>query len=133
MNVLEAIADAAEFSSGIGRPVIFKMKPNGVCTITVEGADAPAIQFRIDPDRIGSERKPIPQHIRKAVQKRDGDMCRYCGCEKGPFQLDHVHPYSRGGKNTVKNLVVACKPCNKSKHAKTLDEWKEGKYAALVP
>jgi hypothetical protein len=68
-------------------------------------------------------RSPTPSQ-RHEVFARDGSSCVYCGCEKGPFHLDHVTPYSRGGLTTVENLVVACAVCNISKGSKTVEEWR---------
>jgi hypothetical protein len=48
-------------------------------------------------------------------------LCAYCG-ESGTTK-DHVIPLSRGGDNTIDNIVPACRLCNSSKGAKTLDEW----------
>lgn len=54
-----------------------------------------------------------------------GDACVYCG---GPFEhLDHVHPISKGGSDTLDNVVPSCAPCNYSKGAKTLEEWELAK------
>ena len=36
--------------------------------------------------------------------------------------LDHIIPQTVGGKNEVRNLVVACGPCNSAKYEYTLDE-----------
>lgn len=60
--------------------------------------------------------------LRKSVFERDGHKCRYCGCESGPFQLDHVLPYSRGGLTNLQNLVVSCAPCNWEKRDRTPEE-----------
>lgn len=49
--------------------------------------------------------------------------CAYCGC-KGEITLDHVVPLSRGGTNTVGNILPACRSCNSSKHAHFISEWK---------
>jgi uncharacterized protein RhaS with RHS repeats len=56
--------------------------------------------------------------------------CRYCGTEvkdgvgsptsKG---YDHVIPYSRGGGAESDNISVSCRTCNRSKGAKTPEEW----------
>lgn len=70
-----------------------------------------------------SGREAIPAHVRRAVFDRDGERCVYCGAIDGPFHLDHVYPFSRGGQATVDNLVVACVPCNLSKGARTPAEW----------
>lgn len=61
--------------------------------------------------------------IKKFVFARDGQNCAYCGDTGGPFDIDHVVPYSRGGVSTADNLCVACKPCNQAKGAKLLAEW----------
>lgn len=39
------------------------------------------------------------------------------------MSLDHKIPLSRGGSNTVKNLVVCCHRCNIAKGAMTADEF----------
>jgi hypothetical protein len=57
---------------------------------------------------------------RKAILKRDGRQCRYCETEQGPFHIDHVRPYSKGGETTFGNLVAACAECNLRKGAR---EW----------
>jgi hypothetical protein len=63
-------------------------------------------------------RKNIPQAMAVDVWLRDGICCRYCGYwekDRKNFHLDHVHPVSRGGQNTLDNLVVACRKCNMEK------------------
>lgn len=57
--------------------------------------------------------------MRAAVARRDGDRCRYCGTEVGPFEVDHVVPLSQGGLSVAENLVWACARCNRRKRAKT--------------
>lgn len=50
------------------------------------------------------------------------NKCVYC---KGDAKcLDHVIPLSRGGHDTIDNLVAACKSCNTSKGRKLLTEWR---------
>lgn len=66
----------------------------------------------------------IKASVRARVWERDGQRCTYCGSVEGPFHLDHVHPVSRGGGSDFDNLTVACSPCNLSKGAKTVREWK---------
>jgi 5-methylcytosine-specific restriction endonuclease McrA len=48
--------------------------------------------------------------------------CSYCGATE-QITIDHIEPLSRGGKHTRTNLASACRSCNSSKGAKTLDEW----------
>ncbi len=70
-----------------------------------------------------------------------GDACRYCGdALHGVGELDHLTPVARGGSGRKANLTLACTPCNRSKLAKTLDEflaWRAERglpiRAAVVP
>jgi hypothetical protein len=85
---------------------------------------------------------PAPDRLartRLAVFVRDNWTCRYCSRVIAPrtddertgkrapmdgwdyLELDHVHPYSRGGGFTVDNLAAACSPCNRSKSNKTAE------------
>ncbi|MDD3655113.1 MAG: HNH endonuclease domain-containing protein [Desulfotomaculaceae bacterium] len=65
----------------------------------------------------------------KAVRKRDGNYCRYCGklvnwddrksVNGGTY--DHVNP---DGDNSVENIVVACRSCNSKKSNRTPEQAK---------
>lgn len=54
----------------------------------------------------------------------DGYTCQYCGERGKRLECDHVVPVSRGGSNEHENLVTACFACNRSKRAKTVEEWR---------
>lgn len=59
--------------------------------------------------------------LRRKILERDSSICRYCGCDcKGYEHVDHVIPYSQGGRTIESNLVCACAPCNRKKHARSL-------------
>ena len=58
---------------------------------------------------------------RKNVLRRDRFKCQYCGSRE-QLTIDHVHPKSRGGKDSWENLVAACVPCNNRKGNRTPDE-----------
>lgn len=73
--------------------------------------------------RRDSSRPSIPTDVANKVWRRDGNQCSYCGNTEGPFHLDHIHPWSKGGSHSVDNLCVACVSCNLSKSDKTLEEW----------
>ena len=47
---------------------------------------------------------------RLKVFERDGYLCKYCGKQLTRFTatLDHVQPVSKGGDNSIANLVTAC-------------------------
>lgn len=68
-------------------------------------------------------RTPISWKIKQEAQK--AEKCFYCGKKLGKNKtLDHIIPVSRGGDNSIKNLVACCEDCNYSKGALTLGEWK---------
>jgi hypothetical protein len=48
--------------------------------------------------------------------------CAYCG-DPTAEQIDHVRPSSRGGDDSIKNLVLCCVGCNKDKGASTAEEF----------
>lgn len=61
---------------------------------------------------------------RMVLYARDRHLCAYCGdvFHWRQLTIDHVHPKSRGGKNTWVNTVTACKPCNLRKGNRTPEE-----------
>ena len=62
----------------------------------------------------GQSRPAIPIDVRREVLARDGDTCQICYGQvpPGDVHLDHIQPWSRGGKHTVKNLRVTHSRCN---------------------
>ena len=58
----------------------------------------------------------------KALFAAFDGRCVYCGItedERGVgHDVDHVIPTSRGGSHHISNLVLACRPCNRSKSDK---------------
>lgn len=70
---------------------------------------------------------------RRAVLRRDGYRCIYCGVRAGEarnglvlardeFTIDHLQPRSRGGRNTWGNTACACPACNQRKGDRTAHE-----------
>lgn len=55
--------------------------------------------------------------IRIKVLNRDAYTCAYCGDVAN--EVDHVYPKSKGGEDTLDNLVAACRRCNILKKDKT--------------
>ena len=64
------------------------------------------------------QRRPIPVAIRASVMERDGFACVECGSDQR-LSLDHIWPYSKGGRDTLENLRVLCQSCNSSKGDRT--------------
>jgi len=61
--------------------------------------------------------------LRARVFERDDYTCMYCSTRGGRLECDHMIPISRGGTNEISNLTTACVSCNRSKRAKTPEEW----------
>jgi len=58
-----------------------------------------------------------PEQRRLLWSSAEDKCCRSCGCDLdwSTFQVDHVHPHSRGGKTTLANAQLMCGSCNASK------------------
>lgn len=50
--------------------------------------------------------------------------CAYCGDRPDALHMDHVIPLKRGGRHAIGNVLPACPPCNLSKSARLLVEWR---------
>ena len=63
--------------------------------------------------------------VREYLLERDRHTCRYCNglSNDQVLEVEHKIPKSRGGSNSVKNLVMACHTCNKKKDNLTPEEW----------
>ena len=66
--------------------------------------------------------------------KRDGNQCRYCSIVLTieTATVDHVIPLSKGGKDSLDNLVLACKPCNNDKADLLLSEWRKRRCRVVM-
>lgn len=59
----------------------------------------------------------VSRRLRFRVFQRDRFTCVYCG-RSAPaviLEADHKHPRSKGGPDTLANLVTACLDCNRGK------------------
>ena len=66
---------------------------------------------------MAEKRKSISKKVRFEVFKRDKFTCQYCG-KSAPdvvLEVDHIKPVSKGGNNSMLNLVTACFECNRGK------------------
>lgn len=55
-----------------------------------------------------------------------GRRCAYCTQPvEGQPDPDHVVPLSRGGRNSITNIVPCCRRCNGDKSDRSVDEWIE--------
>ena len=68
------------------------------------------------------KRPHIPGRLRERVARRAGHRCEYCKCPSayapGPFDIEHIIPFSREGTSAPQNLAYACNGCNGFKNNK---------------
>lgn len=88
--------------------------------------------------RRGAERKATGCYTWAEVTRKwieIGKVCAYCheATRNGDLEPDHVHPLSRGGSNSITNVVPCCKPCNQDKRALLLPEWAESRVRRGLP
>jgi hypothetical protein len=60
------------------------------------------------------ERPHIPLWLRRVVYAADRYACVACR-QSGDLQLDHVRPWTAGGRTSLWNLMTLCGSCNKLK------------------
>lgn len=70
----------------------------------------------------------IESRVSWAIYQRDGYKCRYCGREGIPLTVDHVICWEEGGPSIPKNLVAACRRCNKTRGRTEYLEWLQHPY-----
>lgn len=63
------------------------------------------------------ESRKIDPVLRGRIYRRDGQRCVACG-DSEDLTIDHIHPWSKGGKTTEPNLQTLCRSCNSRKGAK---------------
>lgn len=66
--------------------------------------------------------KPSPILTENKILVKAEKVCAYCG-SAGHLHWEHVIPRSRGGPDTIDNIVLACEQCNLSKGDKDPFEW----------
>jgi len=59
------------------------------------------------------------------LRKKEFDYhCAYCGKKTQKLTADHYIPLSKGGNNSIDNIVPACIKCNKGKFTKDPSQFK---------
>lgn len=70
------------------------------------------------------DKRYISKSLRFEVLDRDSYTCQACG-RSAPLvelEIDHVYPWSRGGKTSIENLQALCVDCNRGKSARIQQE-----------
>lgn len=82
-------------------------------------------QVRIPEVVVLTKYKHVPDFdirlTKRSIYLRDGGKCQYTGrfLSKSDYDIDHVIPRSRGGKNTWGNMVLCDKKVNRRKADRT--------------
>lgn len=127
-----------ERGHGNSAPSVFQLKSTAPGSVSAERQDADRAEAAasagllhiVPPAPLTAAEEARAQSW--AVWSKSGGACTYCGTGLNPFQrhapngfqIDHVHPRSRGGSDAIENLVPACKICNCSKRDRPLSQWK---------
>jgi hypothetical protein len=75
-------------------------------------------------NKVENKRKAISARNRFEVFKRDSFRCQYCG-KSSPdvvLHVDHIKPVSKGGDNSIMNLITSCQCCNLGKSDIEIDD-----------
>jgi 5-methylcytosine-specific restriction endonuclease McrA len=64
--------------------------------------------------------RTVSDRLRFKVLNRDHFTCKLCGRSPSSdpglkLEVDHIHPYSRGGETELDNLQTSCRQCNRGK------------------
>ena len=65
--------------------------------------------------------------VREYLLAKFNRTCQYCGATDKPFEVDHIHPRSKGGSDRVSNLTLACHDFKQSKGNQDIKDFLKGK------
>lgn len=71
--------------------------------------------------KIRKGRQPLSRHIKRAVWSRDKGRCVQCSSTQ-EIEYDHILAVAHGGENSVENIQLLCRPCNREKGPKAYEE-----------
>lgn len=122
--------------------VIAKRRQRYGVTHIEENRIRAAIWYKENPER-GKANAKVATHKRRALKIKvggkftkvdiqnmyvlQGARCYYCSVSiEYKYEIEHMTPISRGGSNWIDNICLACVPCNRTKHTKTVEEFMNG-------
>ena len=85
--------------------------------LVLAGVDKP-LPRHINVGKIYCEKRVPNAALRFLILKRDGFRCQYCGGTPDlgyMLHVDHIVPFSKGGKTIEENLITSCLLCNLGK------------------
>jgi 5-methylcytosine-specific restriction endonuclease McrA len=108
----DELADTAARTSAIRPPA------NDPASVTAPANEPSSTAAREAEPAPHGKRTAIPAEVRREVWKRDGGCCAWIGKDgrrcgsRWMLEFDHVRPVALGGKSTIENIRVACRPHN---------------------
>ena len=78
------------------------------------------------------KRRNIPDYERRAIIAGWHNKCAYCEKKDGPFEIEHIVPFLKGGACEVENFTIACFSCNRRKYDTQLPIFYEGLLLAVA-
>jgi 5-methylcytosine-specific restriction endonuclease McrA len=84
------------------------------------------LQLMQNPDIQGKEYQQgtlIGYETREYLLEKWVRECAYCGIKNVPLEIDHVHPKSKGGSNSITNLTLSCHKCNIAKGTQDIKDF----------
>jgi 5-methylcytosine-specific restriction endonuclease McrA len=105
-----------------GKVEVIKYHSDRVIHTVNETFYVPAVVRFVKGVFLNHKRPPAPaKYNRRNVFIRDKGKCQYCfkQLDKNNYTLDHVKPFSKGGKSDWLNIVTCCHECNGYKNNMT--------------
>lgn len=88
-----------------------------------------------NPDIFGTEYQKgelFKYDVKEYLLEKWNRKCAYCDTDKVTrFEIDHIIPRSRGGVDSLSNLVLSCVKCNRDKGSKYIEEFLENNQKKL--
>jgi 5-methylcytosine-specific restriction endonuclease McrA len=84
------------------------------------------MQLMRNPDIQGKEYQQgtlAGYETREYLLEKWNRQCAYCGTKDVKLQIEHIHPRSKGGSNSITNLTLSCEKCNTKKGTKDIREF----------
>lgn len=83
-----------------------------------------------NPDIQGKEYQQgtlVGYETREYLLEKWGRECAYCGAKDVPLEIEHIHPKSKGGSNSITNLTLSCHKCNTAKGTQDIKDFLKDK------
>jgi len=65
---------------------------------------------------VGRKRRTVPPALRRALEHRDGGICRFPGCGCRHTDAHHIRHWADGGETRLDNLVLLCRRHHRAVH-----------------